>query len=172
MMEDAIDRLSVRPVANQVEFHPFLDTEKLLAASARQGLPLTAYCAVARGKMATSSLLDDIGRSHGKSGTQVGLRWTLQKGVAINAMSTRAENLRLNFDLLAVISQFPNQGELRALDDALTSSLSPPSLNLTDVGKILVVSDSIMNCKTSKKNKSTSSWDNEFSYFSRKTKIK
>lgn len=100
MMEEAIDRLSVRPVANQVEFHPFLDTEKLLAASARLGLPLTAYCAVARGKMATSSLLDDIGRSHGKSGTQVGLRWTLQKGVAINAMSTRAENLRLNFDLL------------------------------------------------------------------------
>lgn len=99
MMEDAMARLSVRPVANQVEFHPFLNTEKLLAGAQRLGLPLTAYCAVARGKMATSPLLDDIGRPHGKSGTQVGLRWTLQKGVAINAMSTKAENLRLNFEL-------------------------------------------------------------------------
>ena len=99
MMEDAVSRLSVHPVANQVEFHPFLNAEKLRAASARLDLPLTAYCAVARGKMAQSPLLDDIGQAHGKTGTQVGLRWTLQKGVAINAMSTKADNLRLNFEL-------------------------------------------------------------------------
>ena len=49
--------------------------------------------------MARSPLLDEIGRSHGKTGTQVGLRWSLQKGVAVNAMSTKADNLRLNFDL-------------------------------------------------------------------------
>ena len=100
MMEDAIARLSVRPAANQVEFHPFLDTKKLHAGAARLDVPLTAYCAVARGKMATSPLLDEIGSLYGKSGTQVGLRWTLQRGVAINAMSTKAENLRLNFELL------------------------------------------------------------------------
>jgi len=99
MMEDAIQRLSVRPAVNQVEFHPFLNTEKLAAASARLDVPLTAYCAVARGRMAQSPLLDEIGSSHGKTGTQTGLRWTLQKGVAINAMSTKAENLRLNFDI-------------------------------------------------------------------------
>jgi 2,5-diketo-D-gluconate reductase B len=100
MMEDAISRLSTRPAANQVEFHPFLDTQKLLDAANRLALPLTAYCAVARGKMATSPLLDDIGAAHGKTGTQAGLRWTLQKGVAINAMSTKADNLQRNFDLL------------------------------------------------------------------------
>ena len=100
MMEDAISRLSTRPAANQVEFHPFLDTQKLLDAANRLALPLTAYCAVARGKMATSPLLDDIGAAHGKTGTQAGLRWTLQKGVAINAMSTKADNLQRNYDLL------------------------------------------------------------------------
>ena len=82
-----------------MEFHPFIDTEKLVAAAARLDLPLTAYCAVARGKMAQSPLLDEIGQAHGKSGTQAGLRWTLQKGVAINAMSTKADNLRMNFEL-------------------------------------------------------------------------
>jgi 2,5-diketo-D-gluconate reductase A len=50
--------------------------------------------------MATSPLLGDIGAAHGKTGTQAGLRWTLQKGVAINAMSTKADNLQRNFDLL------------------------------------------------------------------------
>ena len=99
MMEDALTRLSTRPAANQVEFHPLLDIRKLLDASVRLALPLTAYCAVARGKLATSLLLDEIGATYGKTGTQAGLRWTLQKGVAINAMSTREDNLRLNFDL-------------------------------------------------------------------------
>ena len=109
MMEDALTRLSTRPTANQVEFHPFLDISKLLDASVRLSLPLTAYCAVARGKLATSLLLDDIGAIYGKTGTQAGLRWTLQKGVAINAMSTREDNLRLNFDL----------GDFRLNDDEM-----------------------------------------------------
>ena len=48
MMEDAVSRLSTHPAANQVEFHPFLNTQKLQDAAARLSIPLTAYCAVAR----------------------------------------------------------------------------------------------------------------------------
>ncbi len=57
MMEDAVSRLSTHPAANQVEFHPFLNTQKLQDAAARLSIPLTAYCAVARGKLATSPVL-------------------------------------------------------------------------------------------------------------------
>ena len=127
MMEDAVSRLSTPPAANQVEFHPFLNTQKLQDAAARLSIPLTAYCAVARGKLATSPVLDDIGARHGKTGTQAGLRWTLQKGVAINAMSTRAENLQLNFDIgdfrldddeMARIDQLMDEG-YRIVDSSL-----------------------------------------------------
>ncbi|NCF48067.1 MAG: aldo/keto reductase [Bacteroidetes bacterium] len=100
MMEDAILRLNTRPAVNQVEFHPFLDTVKLLGAAERLGLPLSAYCAVARGKMFDDPTLTNIGAKYDKSASQAGLRWTLQKGVAINAMSSRPENLRLNLDIL------------------------------------------------------------------------
>ena len=72
-------------------------------------------------------MLDDIGARHGKTGTQAGLRWTLQKGVAINAMSTRAENLQLNFDIgdfrldgneMARIDQLMDEG-YRIVDSSL-----------------------------------------------------
>ena len=99
-MEDAKHRLSSRPGVNQVEFHPFLDRRKLLVPASRLVLPLNSYCAFALGKMATSPLLGDIGAAHGKTGTRAALRWTLQRGRAINAMSTKADNLQRNFDLL------------------------------------------------------------------------
>ena len=72
-------------------------TRKVAGRCGKAGLSQRLPLRVARGKMATSSLLDDIGRSHGNLGTQVGLRWTLQKGVAINAMPTRAETPRVEF---------------------------------------------------------------------------
>ena len=99
MMRDAIDRLSVRPVVNQVEFHPFLDIRKLHTGASELHMPLSAYCAVARGRMSSCKTLTEIGEMHGKSGTQIGLRWTIQQGVAINAMSTQSANLAMNFDI-------------------------------------------------------------------------
>ena len=122
---DAVSRPSTHPAANQVEFHPFLNTQKLQDAAARLSIPPTAHCAVARASWPHHPV-DDIGARHGKTGAQAGLRWTLQKGVAINAMSTRAENLQPNFD----IGDFRlDDDEMARIDQLMTKvGLSIPAL--------------------------------------------
>lgn len=87
-------------VTNQVEFHPLLDQSRLLAGAAELGIPLSAYCSVARGKLFGLPLFAEIGAPYGKSAAQVALRWTLQKGVSLNTMSTKPENIRANFDVM------------------------------------------------------------------------
>lgn len=87
-------------VINQVEFHPLLNQDKLLAAAADTGIPLAAYSSVARGRIFEYPVLAEIAAGYGKSAGQVALRWILQKGVAVNTMSTKPENIRANFEIM------------------------------------------------------------------------
>jgi 2,5-diketo-D-gluconate reductase B len=100
MMREAVELLDVRPVVNQVEFHPLLDQQKLLAASGETRIPLSSYCSIARGEIFKYTRLAQIGERHGKSAAQVTLRWILQKGVTMNTMSTRRANMEANFDIM------------------------------------------------------------------------
>ncbi len=100
MMRRAVSVMDVRPAVNQVEFHPLLNQDKLLAASEETGIPLSSYCSLARGEVFKYPLLAEIGARHDKSAAQVALRWILQKGVTMNTMSTRSANMRANFDIM------------------------------------------------------------------------
>lgn len=100
MMRDAKSIVDAPIVTNQVEFHPLLNQDKLLAAAAETGIPLASYCSVARGEVFRHAIFGEIGAAYGKSAAQIVLRWILQKGVSINTMSTKAENIRANFDVM------------------------------------------------------------------------
>lgn len=100
MMRAAVRCLDVKPVINQVEFHPLLNQNKVLACAAEVGIPLGSYCSIARGEVFKYPVLGAIGDSYGKSAAQVTLRWILQKGVTLNTMSTKQSNMQANFDIL------------------------------------------------------------------------
>ena len=55
---------------------------------------------------------------HGKTAAQVALRWILQKGVALNTMSTKAGNIKNNFE----INDFSLSDDDMARIDALTAN--------------------------------------------------
>jgi 2,5-diketo-D-gluconate reductase B len=100
MMRRAKEIVSVPLVTNQVEFHPLLDQSKLLAAATETGIPLSSYCSVARGEVFKYPIFSEIGAAYGKSAAQIVLRWILQKGVTINTMSTKPENIKANYDVM------------------------------------------------------------------------
>lgn len=79
LMEEAV-RLSPAPlVTNQVEYHPYLSQQPVLAAARELGMSVTAYYGMADGKVPADGLLADIGARHGKSAAQVALRWLVQQ---------------------------------------------------------------------------------------------
>jgi len=81
LIEEAV-KLSSEPIAtNQIEWHPYLDEEKVRAACAKHGIAVTAYCPIARGKVPGNETLERIGKAHGKSSSQVALRYLVQQGV-------------------------------------------------------------------------------------------
>jgi 2,5-diketo-D-gluconate reductase B len=100
MMREAKAVVDVPLITNQVEFHPLLDQNKLLAAATETGIPLSSYASVARGEVFKHGLFAEIGEGYGKSAAQVVLRWILQKGVPLNTMSTKPANIRANFEIM------------------------------------------------------------------------
>lgn len=100
MMRDAKKIVSRPLVTNQVEFHPLLNQDILLAASIETGIPLSSYCSVARGEVFKQSLFSEIATQYGKTPGQIVLRWILQTGVTINTMSTKPANIAANFNVM------------------------------------------------------------------------
>jgi 2,5-diketo-D-gluconate reductase B len=100
MMRETAAHLDVPVVTNQVEFHPLLNQDILLGAAAETGIPLSSYSSVARGEVFRHPEFAEIGAGYGKNAGQVVLRWILQKGVSVNTMSTKPENIRANFDIM------------------------------------------------------------------------
>jgi len=87
-------------VCNQIEFHPLLDQSIMLAASNRTGIPLSSYCSVARGRALIDPLIVEIATRYQRTPAQVVLKWILQKGVSVNVMSTKDDNIRANFNVM------------------------------------------------------------------------
>ncbi|MBP2294549.1 aldo/keto reductase [Azospirillum rugosum] len=101
-------RLSDAPiVTNQIEIHPYIDQSVMLEAARKAGQSVTAYYAMADGKVFADPVLKDIGARHGKSVAQVVLRWLVQQEGVIALSKTvgeqrAAENLAIfDFELTA-----------------------------------------------------------------------
>jgi 2,5-diketo-D-gluconate reductase B len=115
MMRTAHSIVDAPLATNQVEFHPLLDQSGLLAAAAETGIPLSSYCSVARGEVFKYPLFGEIGAGYGKSAAQVVLRWILQKGLPINTMSTKPENIRANYEVMDFTLSSIDMGRIDAM---------------------------------------------------------
>lgn len=100
MLESAIRLASEPLVANQVEYHPYLDQTKVSEVCGRHGLALTAYCPLGRSTLANEPVLKTIAAAHGRTLSQIALRWHVQQPsvVAIPKSSTKA-HIEENIDI-------------------------------------------------------------------------
>jgi 2,5-diketo-D-gluconate reductase B len=99
LVEEAV-RLSTEPlVCDQIEFHPYTDRSDIVTACRRHGLAVVAYSPIARGEVARDATLIEIGKRHGKSATQVCLRWLVQQGIIVIPRTAKVERLSSNADI-------------------------------------------------------------------------
>ncbi|MER9032729.1 aldo/keto reductase [Mesorhizobium sp. M0674] len=124
-------RLSDAPlVANQVEYHPYLDQTKVYAACRAAGMAMVAYSPLGRGgALLEEAAIGDAAERHGKSPGQIVLRWHVQQeGVAAIPRTERKERLAENIDVF----DFELSGEEMAAISRLRSrNLRIAHLNYT-----------------------------------------
>jgi 2,5-diketo-D-gluconate reductase B len=98
MVEEATRHATV--FCNQVEYHPYTAQDELLDQAKEMDYLLTAYSPVAKGRVSNDATLKEIGEAHGKTPTQVALRWLIQQEKVAAIPKAASENhLRSNFDI-------------------------------------------------------------------------
>ena len=120
-------------VCNQVEVHPFINQDKVLAASKKHGMAVVAYVPIARGKVPGAEALERIGKAHGKSAAQVSLRYLVQLGTIPIPRTANPEHMKQNLDVFDFKLSDAEMAELKALNATNMRVVSPPHAPVWDV---------------------------------------
>ncbi|MBP2661130.1 MAG: Methylglyoxal reductase (NADPH-dependent) [Firmicutes bacterium] len=80
-LKDVFQDSTIKPMINQVEFHPHLIQKELRAFCKEQGIQFEAWSPLMQGKLLDNPTLQGIADKYGKSIAQVIIRWDLQNDV-------------------------------------------------------------------------------------------
>jgi len=98
LVEEATEHAEV--FCNQVQYHPYRSQDDLLDQAKQMDHLLTAYTPLSRGDVQDDATLKEIGEAHGKTATQVALRWLVQQEkVCAIPKATGEDHLGENLDV-------------------------------------------------------------------------
>jgi 2,5-diketo-D-gluconate reductase B len=126
LLEEAVKLASEPLVTNQIEVHPFIDQDKVLAACRTHGLAVTAYCPLARGKVLGNEVLARIAEAYGKTSAQIALRYLVQQGIIPIPRTAKPDRLAANLAVFDFNLSDPEMSEITRLKQAGLRVVNPP----------------------------------------------
>lgn len=116
MLDEAV-RLATEPlVCNQVEYHPYLDQGVVKQACERHGMAMTAYSPLGRSALLEDATLQALAAAHGRSVSQIVLRWHVQQpGVIAIPRSKTRDHIVKNLDVFGFELSPDEMGRISAL---------------------------------------------------------
>lgn len=98
---DHLDRIvaetGVVPAVNQIEAHPFFLNDAARAATHRHGSLVEAWSPIAQGAVLDDETIGKVAAAHGKTPSQVTLRWHVQRGDIVFPKTMSPERMAENF---------------------------------------------------------------------------
>ncbi|TYS08086.1 aldo/keto reductase [Bacillus subtilis] len=98
-LEELLKAAEIKPMINQVEFHPRLTQKELRDYCKKQGIQLEAWSPLMQGQLLDNEVLAQIAEKHNKSVAQVILRWDLQNEVVTIPKSIKEHRIIENADI-------------------------------------------------------------------------
>ncbi len=100
-LQDLFLHNEVKPMVNQIETNPFFQQREANAFLRQEGIQHEAWAPFAEGQsdIFSNPTLKAIADRHGKSTSQVMLRWLNQRGVVVIPKSVRKERMAENFNI-------------------------------------------------------------------------
>ncbi|RID84519.1 aldo/keto reductase [Peribacillus asahii] len=92
-LEDLMKDAEIKPMVNQVEYHPRLTQKEVQAFCQEHGIQLEAWSPLMQGQLLDNPVLQEIAHTHNKTIAQVIIRWDLQNGVVTIPKSTKEHRI-------------------------------------------------------------------------------
>lgn len=98
-LEKVISNAEIKPMVNQVEYHPRLTQQEVKTFCDNNGIQFEAWSPLMQGQLFDNPLLGDLANKYGKTVAQIILRWDLQNGVVTIPKSTKEHRIIENANL-------------------------------------------------------------------------
>lgn len=118
-----------KPVINQIELHPWLTQENLIAYDNANSIVTQAWSPLARGKILEEPMLEAMAIKHGKSVAQIVLRWHIQRGVAVIPKSNSKERIVENMNVFDFELSAEDVDAITALNTNFRTGVDPEDRN-------------------------------------------
>ncbi len=125
-LEDVLQNCKVKPVANQVEAHIYLQNEELVKFCQSNGIALTAYGPLGAPNRTPKNpadpvLLEDevvlqLAKKYSKTPAQICLKWGVQQNIVMIPKSTTPSRLKENIEIFDFMLSDEDMKELKGLD--------------------------------------------------------
>ncbi len=96
-LDRIVAETGVVPAVNQIETHPYFTNEAAREASHRHGTLVEAWSPLAQGAVLDDEVIGKIAAAHGRTPSQVTLRWHLERGDIVFPKTTHRERMEENF---------------------------------------------------------------------------
>ena len=128
-LQDLFTNAEVKPMINQVEFHPFLVQQPLIDFCKQNNIQFQAWSPLMQGNVINIELLKELAAKYKKTVAQIVLRWNLQKGVVTIPKSIRPERIVENSQIFDFELLPEDITKIDKLDKNLRVGADPDNFN-------------------------------------------
>lgn len=98
-LETSLQRTDVKPVINQVEYHPYLVQNDLKLYLESRKIVMESWSPLMNAKILDDETINEIAEETGKSPAQVVIRWNIENGLVTIPKSVTPERIEENIDV-------------------------------------------------------------------------
>lgn len=129
-LEDLISSSEMKPMVNQVEYHPQLTQSELHSFCKKEGIQLEAWSPLKQGQLLKDPTLEDIARKYNKSVAQVILRWDLQNGVVTIPKSIKEHRIMENANIFDFHLEDKDMEQISGLNSDSRAGSHPDTMSI------------------------------------------
>ncbi|ULL13062.1 aldo/keto reductase [Paenibacillus sp. H1-7] len=128
-LQDVMSDATIKPMVNQVEFHPRLTQKELLQFTKEHGIQLEAWSPLMQGELLDNPELKDLAAKYNKSVAQIILRWDVQHGVVTIPKSIKEHRIIENAALFDFELSQDDMDRIDALNQNLRVGPDPDNFD-------------------------------------------
>ncbi|AYF04415.1 MULTISPECIES: aldo/keto reductase [Bacillus] len=128
-LQDVFEIAEIKPMVNQVEYHPRLAQEELHAFCKDHNIQLEAWSPLMQGQLLDNPTLQDIATKYNKSTAQIILRWDLQNEVVTIPKSIKEHRIIENANIFDFELSADDMKAIQALNEDRRVGPDPDNFN-------------------------------------------
>ncbi|BDH62988.1 glyoxal reductase [Lysinibacillus sp. PLM2] len=128
-LEKIATKANVKPMVNQIELHPYLSQKPLLNFCKENGIAVTAWAPLGRGKILEDETITNIAAKYNKTAAQIILRWHYQNDVLTIPKSVTPSRIEENMSIFDFEISADDIEAIDGLNKDLRTGKDPDNFN-------------------------------------------